>query len=111
MEPLSNAQITELFHAAFLDVLSKRLDPARYVLKGGANLRYFFESLRYSEDIDLDIIGVEPWGLEDKVDGVLESGTMKTVLRVSSLAIAELQSQSRPRRRGLEGCDRGLGAL
>ncbi len=90
MEPLSNAQITELFHVAFLNVLSKRLDPARYVLKGGANLRYFFESLRYSEDIDLDIIGVEPWGLEDKVDGVLESGAMKTVLRASSLAIAEL---------------------
>lgn len=89
MEPLSNAQITELFHVAFLDVLSKRLDPARYVLKGGTNLRYFFESLRYSEDIDLDINGVEPWGLEDKVDGVLNSGAMKALLRVGGLAIAE----------------------
>jgi hypothetical protein len=89
MEPLSNAQITELFHVAFLDVLSGRLDPARYVLKGGANLRYFFESLRYSEDIDLDINGVEPWGLEEKVDGVLDSGAMKVLLRIGGLAIAE----------------------
>ncbi len=89
MEPLSNAQITELFHVAFLDVLSKRLDPARYVLKGGANLRYFFESLRYSEDIDLDINGEAPWGLEEKVDGVLDSGAMKALLRIGGLAIAE----------------------
>lgn len=89
MEPLRNAQIVELFHLAFLDVLSKRLDPARYVLKGGANLRYFFDSLRYSEDIDLDVNGVEPWGLEDKIDGVLDSGPMKALLRVGGLAIAE----------------------
>lgn len=89
MDPLNNAQITELFHIAFLDVLARRLDPARYVLKGGANLRYFFESLRYSEDIDLDISGVEPWGLEEKVDGVLDSGAMKALLRVGGLAIAE----------------------
>ncbi len=86
---LSSTQITELFHVAFLDALSKRLDPARYVLKGGANLRYFFGSLRYSEDIDLDINGVEPWGLEEKVDGVLGSGSMRALLGVGGLSIAE----------------------
>jgi predicted nucleotidyltransferase component of viral defense system len=89
VEQLAEAQITELFHLAFLDVLSRRLDPARYVLKGGVNLRYFFGSLRYSEDIDLDVSGVEPWGLEDKVDGVLDSGAMKVLLRVGGLGIAE----------------------
>ncbi len=89
MEQFDNAQITELFHLAFLDVLSRRLDPARYVLKGGVNLRYFFGSQRYSEDIDLDVNGVEPWGLEDKVDGVLGSGAMKALLRVGGLGIAE----------------------
>src|SRR5680860_112117 len=86
---LSNAQIVDLSHLAFLDVLSKRLDPARYVLKGGANLRFFFGSLRYSEDIDLDTNGVEPWGLEEKVDGVLGSGPMKALLRIGGLAVAE----------------------
>jgi len=89
MKPLADAQIVEFFHVAFLDVLSKRLDPSRYVLKGGANLRYFFNSVRYSEDIDLDISGVEQWSLEGKVDGVLESGAMKALLRVGGLAIAE----------------------
>jgi len=86
---LSSAQITELFHIAFLDVLSKRLDPARYVLKGGANLRYFFGSARYSEDIDLDIGGVPAWRLMEKVDGILSSVPMEVLLRASSLSIAE----------------------
>lgn len=89
MGPLSNAQIIELFHVAFLDVLSSRLDPTRYVLKGGVNLRYFFGSLRYSEDIDLDMNGVEPWRLGEKIDGVLVSGPMRALLRVGGLAIAE----------------------
>ena len=90
MHGFGNAQIVEFFHVAFLDVLSKRLDPARYVLKGGANLRYFFGSLRYSEDIDLDMNGVTPWSLEGKVDGVLASGVMKALLRLGDMAIAEV---------------------
>jgi len=89
MSKLSHAQITELFHLAFLDVLSKRLDPARYVLKGGANLRFFFASVRYSEDIDIDISGEAPWGLEDQVDAVLNSPALKILLRVGDLSIAE----------------------
>jgi predicted nucleotidyltransferase component of viral defense system len=52
---LSPVQTIEFFHIAFLAVLGTRLDSARYVLKGGANLRYFFGSQRYSEDIDLDL--------------------------------------------------------
>jgi hypothetical protein len=85
----STAQVVELFHLAFLDVLSKRLDPARYVLKGGVNLRYFFESLRYSEDIDLDIRGMPQWRLEEKIDGVLRSGAMRVLLRAGGLAVAD----------------------
>jgi Nucleotidyl transferase AbiEii toxin, Type IV TA system len=86
---LTKAQVVEFFHVAFLDALSRRVDPARYVLKGGANLRYFFGSHRYSEDIDIDIRGGGPWSLEEKVDGVLSSGAMKALLRVGGLAVAE----------------------
>ena len=89
MAALSDAQVIELFHVAFLTVLPTRLDPSRYVLKGGANLRYFFESYRYSEDIDLDISGVEQWQLEEKVDWVLESGAMQAVLRASDLEVGD----------------------
>ena len=53
---LSDAQLIEAFHLAFLQVLQARVQQEHYVLKGGANLRYFFDSVRYSEDIDLDAI-------------------------------------------------------
>jgi Nucleotidyl transferase AbiEii toxin, Type IV TA system len=85
----TKAQIIEFFHIAFLDVLSNRLDPTRYVLKGGVNLRYFFGSLRYSEDVDLDLTGVAPWNLEEKIDGILDSHPLKVLLRVGGLGINE----------------------
>lgn len=97
VDPLSNAQVVELFHVAFLDMLSRRLDPARYVLKGGVNLRYFFGSLRYSEDIDLDLSGVEPWSLEQKVDAILDSGPIGALLRVADLTVADF---SKPKQTG-----------
>jgi hypothetical protein len=83
----SDAQIIELFHLSFLRVLGSRLDPSHYVLKGGANLRYFMASVRYSEDIDLDMEGIEPWKLADKVDDVLGSPAMGIVLRAGGLSV------------------------
>ncbi len=87
MPDLRDAQVIELFHLAFLQVLQARLDQARYVLKGGANLRFFFDSVRYSEDIDLDIDGLAPWTLTEKVDGILASPTIGAVLRSGGLAV------------------------
>lgn len=86
---MRRAQVIELFHVAFLDALSKRLDRRRYILKGGANLRYFFDSIRYSEDIDLDLNGPAPWSIVEKVDKVLESAALAAVLRVPGISIAE----------------------
>lgn len=95
MNTLSIPQVTELFHVAFLDVLSKRLEPDRYVLKGGANLRYFFDSVRYSEDIDLDVEGVPAWRLNEKVDALLSSTPIEVLLRSAGLSVAE---RSNPKR-------------
>jgi predicted nucleotidyltransferase component of viral defense system len=78
---LSVAQRIEQFHLALLEVLHSQLDPSTYVLKGGANLRYFYASDRYSEDIDLDMVEIEPWRLADKVNHVLESSALATILR------------------------------
>ncbi len=89
---LGRAQAIEFFHIAFLAVLSTRLDPARYVLKGGANLRYFFASERYSEDIDLDLIRPVPWGLEDQVQAVFASPALRSLLAVGSLALTDYPS-------------------
>jgi predicted nucleotidyltransferase component of viral defense system len=89
---LERAQVIEFFHIAFLTVLSKHMDQARFVLKGGANLRYFFASQRYSEDIDLDLIRPVPWGLEDQVEGALNSPTLRSVLGVGGLTLADHSS-------------------
>jgi hypothetical protein len=59
------------------------------VLKGGANLRFFFGSVRYSEDLDLDLSGVKPTNLEETIDRVLDSPALGALLRVGGLTIAE----------------------
>lgn len=86
---LSDVQIVELFHISFLASLGRRLDPARYVLKGGANLRYFFDSLRYSADIDLDLLGVPAWSLEKKVDDLLARGPLDLLMRPAKVSVKE----------------------
>ena len=95
MATLSVPQATELFHVAFLDVLSRRLESSRYVLKGGANLRYFFDSVRYSQDIDLDVEGVPAWRLNEKIEALLSSPQIALLLRNAQLEIAE---RSNPKR-------------
>lgn len=96
MAKLSHPQVIEWFHLAFLQVLRRRLDPSTYVLKGGVNLRYFFDSVRYSEDIDLDVTGVEIWALAEKVDGVLNSEALKLLLRTGGLRV-DVDRVSKPK--------------
>ena len=87
MQKKTDAQAIEFFHLVFLGVMQARVDQSRYVLKGGANLRYFFNSDRYSEDIDLDAIDIERWKLEEKVDAVIKSAAMTTQLERAGLVI------------------------
>jgi len=47
-------QLREIFHLEFLRWLGRKLKPKNYCLKGGANLRFYFNSFRYSEDMDID---------------------------------------------------------
>ncbi len=85
----TDAQAIEFFHLAFLQVLQGRLDQRSYVLKGGANLRYFADSVRYSEDIDLDCSGVEVWELAEKVDAVLGATALSVLLRGGGITLGE----------------------
>ena len=50
-------EIREIFHFLFLQKLFEISDPFLYALKGGVNLRFFFNSPRYSEDMDIDVFG------------------------------------------------------
>lgn len=84
---LSTAQAIECLHLGFLAVLRTRLDEGRYILKGGVNLRYFFASVRYSADIDLDINGVDGRKLEDQVDKTLVSDALTIVLRSAGVRV------------------------
>lgn len=81
-------QAVEFLHLAFLQVLSASLDPARYVLKGGANLRLFYDSPRRSQDIDLDVVGEAAWSIEDRVDDALSARTFRDFLRLAGISMS-----------------------
>ncbi|HEX4127461.1 MAG TPA: nucleotidyl transferase AbiEii/AbiGii toxin family protein [Acidimicrobiales bacterium] len=82
------AQVIEVFHLLFLRVLaSDRQD--WFVLKGGANIRYFFESHRYSNDIDLDFHGREAWKVGETVEKVLGGRALGILTRQAKIEIAE----------------------
>ena len=53
----THRELREAFHLLFLDRLLKLSDLRLYVLNGGANLRFFHGSPRYSEDMDVDVLG------------------------------------------------------
>ena len=86
----TQSQVIEAFHLTFLEVLRHHVSTDRYILKGGANLRYFFGSDRYSEDIDFDVCGVEVWKLREKVDSALGSVALTHTLRSVGLAVAAI---------------------
>ncbi len=66
-------QRIEIFHLLFLRHLEQKLDKNLYALKGGCNLRFFFKSIRYSEDIDLDIRTIARETLRHKITNILNS--------------------------------------
>lgn len=86
----SGAKLVEFLHLAFLQVLPTQLPVAQYVVKGGANLRLFFDSRRRSQDIDLDYVGAAFWRVEEKVDAVLGSRSFNDLLRVQGVEVIDL---------------------
>ena len=81
-------QVIEYFHLAFIDVLRTNLDVGRSVLKGGANLRYFFNSPRYSEDIDFDVYGLEAdWRFEEQIDKTVCGDALSRLLRSAQIRV------------------------
>jgi predicted nucleotidyltransferase component of viral defense system len=84
---LSEIQAIEFFHLALLTVLPSTLRPDRYVLKGGANLRFFFGSHRLSEDIDFEVIGGEMWRIEDGLQRSLASDALSRILATGGVSI------------------------
>ena len=77
----------EIFHLLFLAQLSRKLDKSLFAVKGGCNLRFFLGSVRYSEDLDLDIQVTAPETLRKKVGGILDGASLRAVLEIKNIAI------------------------
>lgn len=94
---LTPIQAVEAFHMLFLRALEAKVDRSLYVVKGGVNLRAWFGSLRYSEDLDVDVLRGEAFELRDKVDAVLVGQAFQGLLRAQRL---ELLRSSKPKQTG-----------
>src|SRR5215469_10237206 len=81
-------QTIEIFHLLFLRAFGARVDKALFALKGGCNLRFFLKSIRYSEDLDLDIRTLAVGTLQNNVNRILETPAFLHMLRVQGIEIA-----------------------
>ncbi len=85
-------QAIEIFHLHFLRSFSARVDKALFALKGGCNLRFYHRSIRYSEDMDLDIRTMAKASLRSNVETVLRAVSFRQALRAQQLEVAELSA-------------------
>jgi predicted nucleotidyltransferase component of viral defense system len=73
-------QLREIFHLEFLRWLGRKIKAENYALKGGVNLRFFFNSFRYSEDMDLDVSGIKVDTLKETVMKIVEARSFQEPL-------------------------------
>jgi predicted nucleotidyltransferase component of viral defense system len=86
----TNRQTIEIFHLLFLRAFGARVDKALFVLKGGCNLRFFFKSIRYSEDMDIDIHTMSVGTLRNNVSRLLEAPAFAQALRAQGIEIVRV---------------------
>lgn len=84
----SERQTIEIFHLLFLRAFGARVDKALFALKCGCNLRFFLKSIRYSEDMDLDIQTMAVGTLRNNVSRLLEAPSFLQSLRAQGIEIA-----------------------
>jgi predicted nucleotidyltransferase component of viral defense system len=90
----SPLQHVECFHLLLLRLLEARVDRAAWVVKGGVNLRAWFGSRRYSEDLDVDVVHGTTHSLRERVDRLLASTALRDMLASQGLGLAR---SSRPK--------------
>ncbi len=91
----TDTQLREVFHFSFLDRLLKITDPEMYVLKGGVNLRFFFHSPRYSEDMDLDVLAGSVETLKKNGYKILQDGAFKRSLLTYGITDIEINDPAK----------------
>jgi hypothetical protein len=80
-------KIIERFHLVFIEVAAARLPIADFVIKGGANMRFFFRSQRRSRDIDFNYVGRRFENFAERVDEVLKSQALSELLRQHDISL------------------------
>jgi len=85
----------EVFHLVFLRELLRHVPMSAFALKGGANLRFFFGSIRYSEDLDIDATGLAVHALQERVMKVLKSSGLVDGLRTFGVEELRLPNLAR----------------
>jgi len=91
----SDTQIREVFHFSFLDRLLKLSDPGLYILKGGVNLRFFFGSPRYSEDMDIDVLAGSVETLKKNGYKILNDRAFRRSLRSFNITDIEVNDPAK----------------
>ncbi|MBU1850854.1 MAG: nucleotidyl transferase AbiEii/AbiGii toxin family protein [Candidatus Omnitrophica bacterium] len=81
MDQYSYLQLREVFHLEFLRWFGRKVKADNYAVKGGVNLRFFFKSFRYSEDMDMDACGIEVALLRETVMNILSASAFKDNLK------------------------------
>ncbi len=92
MNAMLERQHVEVFHLLFLAQLGRKMDKRFCTLKGGCNLRFFFRSPRYSEDMDLDVTEVPVHKVEAIVSGILKSKPFEQILQVRGIRIEHINN-------------------
>jgi predicted nucleotidyltransferase component of viral defense system len=86
----TSSEAIEAFHLTFLAHLSK--DPNKAVIKGGQNLRLFFESVRHSDDLDMDVSVTSRETLKKNVDKLLASPRFGKALLLYGIEIEQVST-------------------
>jgi hypothetical protein len=71
-------------------MMEARMNRASWVVKGGVNLRAWFGSRRYSEDLDLDAIGSSPHVLRERFDTILVGRAFRELLTSQDLEVVRI---------------------
>lgn len=88
----THRQDVEIFHLLFLRALASGPHKANLIVKGGCNLRFFFGSVRYSEDLDLDVSVIARQTLRKNVDKALASPSLRRPLATYGLSVEAISA-------------------
>ncbi|PCI37076.1 MAG: hypothetical protein COB53_07525 [Elusimicrobia bacterium] len=88
MQNHNEKEYVELFHLLFLSQFGPKMDKSQYALKGGCNLHFYLNSIRCSEDMDIDLQHIAQPTLRNKVRKCLQSDPLKRILATRNIEIA-----------------------